>query len=65
MTWIPITKDLPDYDPVNQPAFHIFIKANNNRYYSGYSITEYNKTTFYQHNGRKILNVTHWMYIPK
>lgn len=63
MNWIPITKELPKYDPLNQKAFDIFIKASNNRYYTGYAVTEYNKTTFYQHNGRKILNVIAWMPI--
>lgn len=63
--WIPITKEIPEYDPNHQPAFSIFIKASNERYYSGYSITEYSITTFYQYNGRKILNVSHWMKIPK
>jgi len=65
MSYISITERVPEYNPRYQKAFDILIKANNNRYYTGYSVTEYGKTTFYQHNGRKILNVLAWMPIPK
>jgi hypothetical protein len=56
---------LPKYDPKNQRAFDILIKASNNRYYTGYAITEYGITTFHQHNGRKVLNVISWAYLPR
>ena len=63
MKWIILEDELPKYDYEDQRAFKLFIRASNERYYSGYSVTEYGITTFYQHNGRKILNVTHWAKI--
>lgn len=63
--WISIKDRLPKYDPKHQKAYDILIRANNERYYVGYPVTEYNKTVFHQSNGRKILDVTHWMLLPK
>lgn len=63
MHWKKVENGLPEYDPKDERAFKYFFMANNERYYSGYIVTEYGRTTFYQHNGRKILNVTHWAEI--
>ncbi|MBO0323500.1 DUF551 domain-containing protein [Muricauda sp. CAU 1633] len=60
MKWISVEEKLPGYDPNDERAFKYFFRANNERYYSGYSVTEYGNTMFYQSNGRKILGVTHW-----
>ena len=65
MKFISIKEELPKYDPKNQRAFDILIKSTNDRYYTGYAVTEYGRTTFYQHNGRKILKVISWAYLPK
>ena len=61
--WISVSDEVPSYDQHYTPAFSLLIKASNDRYYTGYSVTEYGKTTFYQYNGREILNVTHWIYL--
>lgn len=61
--WISVEERLPELDPENIRAFSLFIKATNNRYYTGYATKEYGKTTFFQHNGRNILRVTHWREI--
>ena len=63
MKWISIKNGLPLYDPTDERAFKYFFRANNERYYSGYIETQHGETTFYQHNGRKILNVTHYLEI--
>ncbi len=65
MNFISIKNKLPEYNPTQHRAFDILIKATNDRYYTGYAVTEYGKTTFYQYNGRKILNVISWLYLPK
>lgn len=63
MEWISVKDRLPKYDPKDERAFKYFFRANNERYYTGYTLTGYGKTAFFQHNGREILNVTHWAEI--
>lgn len=61
MEWISVKDRLPEYDYADQRAFKYWIRATNERYYSGY--IDEDGTTFRQHKGRKILNASHWAEI--
>ena len=66
MQWISVKNRMPEENKEEAcKAFNILILANNNRYYTGYSTTEYSNTHFYQHSGRRISGVTHWMPLPE